>query len=137
MQAESFTGGCLCGAVRYQAAGAATNLCFCHCTSCRRAIGAPMVPWGTFAVERLVITRGRLMQYHSSPNVTRGFCAECGSSLTYQHDDRNSEIDVTLSTLDDPVALVPDAHIWVEDKPSWVVIADGRPQFARSRAGES
>ena len=77
------------------------------------------------------------MQYHSSPNVTRGFCAECGSSLTYQHDDRNSEIDVTLSTLDDSAALVPDAHIWVEDKPSWVVIADGRPQFARSRTGES
>lgn len=133
MNAISYAGGCLCGRVRYQAAGRAANLCFCHCESCRRAIGAPMVPWGTFAADDFSIVRGQLAQFRSSPQVTRGFCADCGTSLTYRHDARSGEIDVTLSSLDDPGALVPEIHIWVEDKPPWVMIDDGRPQFAQTR----
>src|ERR1700676_1606109 len=109
--AISYVGGCFWGRVRYQASGEVTNLCFCHCASCRRAIGAPMVPWGTFAAANLAIVRGRLALYRSSPKVTRGFCADCGTSLTYRHDERGGEIDLTLSTLDDPLALVPEVHI--------------------------
>ncbi len=137
MEVISYAGGCICGRVRYRAAGEATNLCFCHCTSCRRAIGAPMVPWGTFAVDDFAIVRGRLAQFRSSPKVTRGFCADCGTSLTYRHDERGGEIDLTLSSLDDPGALVPEIHIWVEDKLPWVSIDDDRPQFAQSRVGAS
>lgn len=130
MPAMSYSGGCLCGRVRYQARGEASNLCFCHCESCRRAAGVPMVPWGTFAAQNFSIMQGRLAEYRSSPAVTRGFCADCGTTLTYRNDARGGEIDVTLSSLDDPEALTPQMHIWVEDKPSWVIIADGRPQFA-------
>jgi hypothetical protein len=131
-----YEGGCLCGRVRYRAGGEATNLCFCHCTSCRRATGALMVPWGTFAAAKFAIVQGALAEYSSSPRVTRGFCAACGTSLTYRHEDRGGEIDVTLASLDEPGALVPQLHIWVEDKPPWVVIEDGRPQYAKSLVGE-
>jgi hypothetical protein len=93
-----------------------------------------MVPWGTFAAERFRIVRGRLAEYRSSPPVRRGFCGHCGTTLTYCHEQRIDEIDVTLASLDDPGALTPEAHIWVEDKLPWVVIADGCPQFARTRA---
>jgi hypothetical protein len=137
MHTMSYAGGCLCGAVRYEARGEVTNLCFCHCSSCRRATGAPMVPWGTFAAPNLSILRGRLAQYRSSPKVTRGFCAQCGTSLSYRHDDRGGEIDVTLSSLDDAGALAPQVHIWVEDKLPWVAIADGRAQFAQSLVNET
>ena len=137
MHAMSYAGGCLCGAVRYEARGEVTNLCFCHCSSCRRATGAPMVPWGTVAAPNLSILRGRLAQYRSSPKVTRGFCAQCGTSLSYRHDDRGGEIDVTLSSLDDAGALAPQVHIWVEDKLPWVAIADGRAQFAQSLVNEA
>jgi hypothetical protein len=130
---NGYNGGCLCGRVRYQASGEGTNPCFCHCTSCRRAIGAPMVPWVTFAARSFTMVQGQLAQYHSSPGVTRGFCAACGTSMTYRRDDRSDEIDVTVSSLDDPAALVPETHIWVEDKLPWVAIADGRAQFARSQ----
>jgi hypothetical protein len=132
MNAMSHAGGCLCGQVRYDARGEAANLCFCHCTSCRRSIGAPMVPWGTFAAADFSIVRGRLAEHHSSPQVTRGFCAACGTSLTYRHDERGGEIDVTLCSLDEPTALVPAVHIWVEDKLPWLSIDDGRPQLART-----
>src|SRR2546429_4623035 len=81
-------GGCLCGGVRYQVSGAVSNPCFCHCASCRKAAGAPMVPWGTFARASLRLSRGALAEYRSSPGVTRGFCAVCGTSLTYHNEAR-------------------------------------------------
>lgn len=96
-----------------------------------------MVPWGTFSAANFSIVRGRLAEYRSSPKVTRGFCAECGTSLSYRHDDRSGEIDVTLLTLDAPGVLAPEVHIWVEDKLPWVVIADGRAQFARFRLSDT
>jgi hypothetical protein len=76
--------------------------------------------------------RGALAEHRSSDCIMRGFCSDCGSSLTYQDGNRAGEIDVTLSSLDDPGALVPQIHIWVEDKLPWMVIADGRPQFAQA-----
>ena len=127
---QLYVGGCLCGAVRYEARGTASNLCYCHCNSCRRAAGAPLVPWATFARSAFRVTRGALAQYHSSPPVTRGFCAACGTSLTYAHAARPAEIDVTLATLDEPALLAPEAHVWVADKLPWVTISDGLPRYA-------
>jgi hypothetical protein len=129
-----YTGGCMCGAVRYQLTGAGTNLCYCHCASCRRAAGAPAVPWGTFARDAFSVTRGHLAEYRSAPPVLRGFCAQCGTSLTYRHERRAAEIDVTLASLDDPGALAPTMHVWVSDKLPWVSIGDGLPQFQREPA---
>lgn len=131
----AYTGGCLCGAVRYRVDGTVDKLCYCHCESCRRGAGAPMVAWGCFAQQRFVVTRGRLAEYRSSATVLRGFCANCGTSITYRNDKRPGEIDVTLATLDDPTAVEPAAHIGMDDKLSWVGIDDGRPQFRRSLSG--
>lgn len=131
MNEARYSGGCLCGAVRYELTGAGTNLCYCHCTSCRRAAGAPAVPWGTFARSAFSLSRGRIAEYRSSPQVARGFCPECGTSLTYRHERRAAEIDVTLASLDDPRALVPQMHLWVSDKLPWMSIGDGLPQFER------
>ena len=129
MSATCYLGGCLCGGVRYQVSGPVRNLCFCHCASCRRASGAPMVPWGTFVRENFRLSRGSLTEYRSSPAVTRGFCPACGTSLTYRHEARARDIDVTLATLDDPTLLAPQVHVWVGDKLPWVSINDGLPQF--------
>ena len=129
MSATGYLGGCLCGGVRYQVSGPVSNLCFCHCASCRRASGAPMVPWGTFVRENFRLTRGSLSEYRSSAAVTRGFCPACGTSLTYRNDARAHDIDVTLATLDDPTLLAPQVHVWVGDKLPWVSINDGLPQF--------
>src|SRR6202049_4955626 len=102
-----YLGGCLCGGVRYRVSGTVSHLGFCHCASGRRATGAPMVAWGTFVRESFRLTRGSLTEYRSSPAVTRGFCAACGTSLTYRNDARAAEIDVTLATLDEPTLLAP------------------------------
>lgn len=123
------TGGCFCGSIRYAVDGAPLFLCICHCASCRRATGAPAVPWGTFLESGFRITQGEIARHESSPGVTRGFCNRCGTALTYTQTRRPGEIDVTLATLDDPEAYPPTLHIWVQDKLSWTSIADHLPQW--------
>jgi hypothetical protein len=131
----AYTGGCLCGAVRYRAVGPARNLCYCHCESCRRAAGSPGVPWGTFERSGFTLLRGALAEFRSSAPVVRGFCAACGSSLTYCNEKRPTEIDVTLGTLDEPGLLAPQMHLWVADKLPWVHVGDGLPQWPHWAGG--
>lgn len=135
MPPSVYVGGCLCGGVRYEITGSVSNPCFCHCASCRRATGAPMVPWGTFAREAMRVMRGRLSEYQSSAHVWRGFCARCGTSLTYRHEARPADIDVTLATLDDPTLLAPLMHVWVKHQLPWVAIGDDLPRHEESISG--
>jgi hypothetical protein len=135
MGEATYAGGCLCGAVRYRASGPARNLCYCHCDSCRRAAGSPSVPWATFERAQFALSRGALAEFRSSAQVVRGFCAACGSSLTYRNEKRPTEIDVTLGTLDEPQLLAPQMHVWVADKLPWVQIADGLPQWPQGAGG--
>ena len=106
------------------------DACFCHCTSCRRAAGAPFVAWGTVDEADFRIAAGRLAVVRSSHPVERGFCSACGTSLTYRNAQRPGEIDLTLATLDAPAAFEPRMHIWVQDKLPWVRIADDLPRYA-------
>ena len=92
-----------------------------------------MVAWGTFESGAFSVSRGSLTMYRSSADVVRGHCAMCGTSLTYQHDRRAAEIDITLSTLDEPNAFVPECHIWVQDKLPWLKLEDGLPQYSAFR----
>jgi hypothetical protein len=132
----TLNGGCLCGAVRYQCATAIYPAAYCHCTSCRRAAGAHAVAWFTVPGSSLVFTRGQPAIYRSSQPVQRGFCARCGTQLTYRHDDSSGEVDITIGSLDEPDRVAPAAHIWMQDAPSWDRPADGLPchPATRSRA---
>jgi hypothetical protein len=130
-------GRCLCGSVRYRASGSWRNLCNCHCTSCRRAAGAPFVAWGTVDLDQLEFIAGRPALVRSSKNVQRGFCGVCGTTLTYAHAARAKELDVTLASLEDPSSLAPRAHIWVQDKLPWIRIDDGLAQFATTLGSDA
>lgn len=129
---ETYKGSCFCGDIRFEVAGPAKFACFCHCESCRRAAGGVYVAWATFARDSFVVTRGNMVEHHSTTPVTRGLCANCGTSLTYEHAARGGEIDVTLTSFDDPAGFSPAAHIWMEDRLPWVIIGDGLPQYART-----
>ena len=93
-----------------------------------------MVPWATFLKRNFAVVEGVMELIDSSPGVTRGHCRKCGTSIAYQHVARPAEIDLTLSSLGDPVDLKPTAHIWVEDKIPWLVLDDGLPQCAKATA---
>lgn len=127
-ETPSLEGGCLCGAVRYRLAGPIRETVHCHCTLCRRASGAPVVTWVTVAPNDFVLTRGRPAKYRSTPHGERGFCAACGSPVTFDALDLPDELDVTAGTLDDPEAVRPERHTWTPSRISWMVMADGLPE---------
>ncbi|MDP1906963.1 MAG: GFA family protein, partial [Hyphomicrobium sp.] len=52
------TGGCHCGAIRYQAEGDVLTHALCHCTDCRRHAGAPMVGWTMYPQAAVAVTKG-------------------------------------------------------------------------------
>ena len=97
------TGGCHCGALRYQADGEALTHALCHCTDCRRHAGAPMVGWTMYPQHAVKVTKGTPKVYLSSEHGRRHFCPDCGTGLFYT----NAEmlpgiIDIQSATYDDP-----------------------------------
>ena len=107
---------------------------FCHCRSCRRAAGAPLMAWAAFQCAEFAITAGVSTAYESSPGVVRTFCGRCGTSLTLADDRFPNEIYVSLGSFDDPEQLPPEFHIWRSHRISWLETSDGLPRYLRFRA---
>jgi hypothetical protein len=126
----SFEGGCLCGAVRYRLRGEPVGVSLCHCPSCRRSAGAPVVAWAMFPRESLEVVRGKPAAFASSPGVERTFCGTCGTPLIYRGESLPTLLDVTVASLDDPAALPPRVHIWESTRIPWLSLADGLPRHA-------
>jgi hypothetical protein len=126
------SGGCHCGAVRYEVEGDALTHALCHCSDCRRHAGAPMVGWTMYPASALTVTRGLPKVYASSTHGRRHFCADCGTGLFYCNADALPGIvDVQSATNDDPDAVPARAHIQVAERISWMEGAHELPQFPR------
>jgi hypothetical protein len=120
------SGRCYCGAIVFRVEGLVSAPCICHCDSCRRATGAPFVAWGTVDSSRFHIERGALRRVQRLAGIERGFCADCGTSLTYQKSPET--IDFVLTALSDSGRWPPVMHIWMQDKLPWIVLADELPR---------
>ena len=127
----TWTGGCLCGAVRYEAKSEPI-VCHCHCGRCRRSSGAAFVTWLNFPHEGFRWTKNEPAYFASSAQVRRGFCAQCGSSVSFH---RAQHVSVSLGSLDRPGDVEPTVHIWCERQLPWLVVNDGLPQEARFGPG--
>ncbi|MBL0115465.1 MAG: GFA family protein [Sphingomonadales bacterium] len=126
------TGGCHCGAIRYEVNGTPRHVALCHCQDCRRNAGAPMVSWAAFAEGELNLLGGAPKVFNSSGTAMRSFCPDCGTGLFY----RNAEylpgiVDIQSATLDDPDALPAGAHIQTAERLKWMETAHGLPAFER------
>jgi hypothetical protein len=126
-------GGCLCGAVRYCVDGAPEASGICHCATCRKTASAPSLPFVVFRADQFAITRGKPVEFRSSPSVTRSFCGTCGSPLTYRTAEHADRIDIMTCSLDDPQAIPPTFHVWVGDKVEWERLADELPSYPTTR----
>ena len=116
---DSLTGGCLCGAVRYEASGAPLNVRVCHCRLCQKATGQAFFARAMYPVERVSIT-GDTRRFASSEHVERLFCPVCGSGVFAQRASRRDLIAITLGSLDDPGALKLEVQIWTSSRIGWV-----------------
>lgn len=128
------TGGCYCGAIRYEASGALIHRAICHCTVCRRTTGAPCVAWFTVRLDSFSLRSGEPASFRSSQPGTRSFCATCGTQLTFVDDDLGAEIDITTASLDDPALVPPEAHIFTASAIPWLVLDDHLPRYWAGRS---
>ena len=137
--ARALEGGCSCGAVRYSVQGEVLSHVICRCGSCRRVTGALQVPWFTVRRGRLQLLGGEALRRESSPGIWRSHCAACGTTLFYEDcrpgaQEPSDSIDITTASLDDPAALLPDAHIWGDDDAPWMRRAHALPVFRHWRS---
>lgn len=113
----SITGGCQCGAVRYRIEGALGRASICHCRMCQKAFGGPFGPLVSARIAELAWTRGERKRFASSNKVERGFCADCGTPLTFEYSDK--WIDVSIGSLDDPSLAVPTVQLEAGSRMAW------------------
>jgi hypothetical protein len=128
-------GRCFCGAVKITTSAAPFQVSWCHCRDCRRQTGAPAVVWAGFLAGEVAF-QGTPRRRQSSEHVVRSFCAECGTPLTYEHDELAGEIYIHAGLFDEADRLVPDRHAYVTSKLFWVHLEDGLSTFeevSRSR----
>lgn len=129
---RTVTGGCMCGAVRYEAGGEPFQVALCHCESCRRHNGAPVAALAGYLAGQVRFEGEERGLYASSPGVGRGFCRKCGTPLTWEGDggeELGMIVELHLSTLDDPEALVPTGHAFYPERISWFDVADSLPRY--------
>ena len=123
MPQSDLTGGCQCGAVRFSAKrlGRAT---ICHCRMCQKAVGNYFAPFVAFEVGGVTWTRGNRKLYRSSNHVSRAFCADCGTPLTYEAPDG---VALTIAAFDDPAEIAPRIQWGIEAKLPYVDAIPGLP----------
>ena len=121
MVEKSFTGGCLCGGIRFTALGPANNPHTCSCKSCQRHTGALTAAWVEFPSASVTWTGpgGAPATWRSSDVSSRAFCPRCGSSLGAIDD--ASTIGLLVGTFDDSHAreLKPEDHAFADGRPIW------------------
>ena len=111
------TGGCQCGAVRFQVRGELKDASICHCRMCQKAFGAYYAPLVSTRGANLSWTRGRPKTFRSSNYATRGFCVDCGTPLTFEAPDG---IALAAGAFDDPAGLPPHVQFGIENKIDFV-----------------
>lgn len=128
------TGGCLCGAVRYETASPPLAMGCCHCRSCQQATGSAYMPWMLMKADDVNVT-GDYKEYESLGDsgqpVYRAFCSNCGSRVFFRGDVMPGLRTISASSLDNPALFKPQMHLWTNDAQPWDLISDGCPQFPK------
>ena len=130
----TWTGGCLCGAVRFSTDTEPSRLVHCHCGMCRKHGGGAMATFMTFPTEAVTWLGEARTRYPSSEGVHRAFCPNCGSSLTYE---REGRLAIMVGVMDHPERINPgddsrggrDCHVYVHSQLPWLRIDDELPRL--------
>ena len=127
-----YTGGCLCGAVRYEATGAPRYAGHCYCADCRKASGSGFIPFMGFAAEEIAIT-GATLQFRSPAfsgrEAVRNSCPACGGLVFGGEVGKDKMHTVYAGSLDNPALFQPAIAVFVRDRPAWAVVPEGLPTF--------
>ncbi len=120
-------GHCLCGAVRFEIDLPPESCVTCHCESCRRQCSAPMTVYIGVLDDRWRWTGILPKIYQSSPGVERSFCADCGSPISFRSQRMSAVMHFYVASMEDPEHFSPTLHVAIEEKLSWLKLADSLP----------
>lgn len=133
MVALPLTGGCQCGALRYEITLAPLMVYNCHCTNCQKiGGGAFSTPLAVLEPAlRFVAGEPSLLEWTSDAGNTRfgWFCGPCGCRIAHGQRPSNGVLSVRSGTLDDTRWLAPVADIWTRSAQPWVVLPEGRLRY--------
>ena len=127
-----WTGGCLCGGVRWRSTAPPVFQFNCHCIDCRKSTGAAMLPLMFFPAQALRID-GPLVSFASrggsGGRIRRDFCGRCGAQVTAHVDMVPALQSIRAGTLDDISRYVPKANAFLAHAPGWMPIDASLPGF--------
>ncbi len=135
---DTFHASCMCGAVTIET-GHPDSVFHCHCESCRRSTGQPLVTFASFGADQVAFSGTERKTYNSSAGVCRTFCPDCGTPLAWEGYSRSQgkdlvELYIGLFAARD--RMIPDHHVFYEERVPWFDVADGLPRYKGvSRSG--
>jgi hypothetical protein len=119
----SFTGGCLCGAIRYTVNAPIAELRACHCLDCQKTSGSGGSVNAVVQRKDFEVVNGSPKRYAakaaSGRTLFRHFCGDCGSPLYSQRESSPERIVVRAGTFDDSSAMKITANIWTRTARPW------------------
>ena len=127
-----YSGGCLCGALRYEARAEPLNMGHCYCGDCRKASGSGFIPFMGFAAPALTIsgpTRQTVTPSARGTPSTRNFCAKCSSLVFGGVQGTSDSFTIYAGSLDDPAGFKPQIAIFTAGRPDWAAIPAGLTVF--------
>ena len=129
------SGGCLCGAVRYELQSEPYDCGWCHCRTCQLNSGAPAMVFATVPAGDLVWTKGggKVRSVASSSFGHREFCSDCGTPFLMKVDHQPETVDFSVATLDKPEAIEPTFHIFYGSRIGWFHPGDDLPRHEKFR----
>lgn len=119
MTAETHRASCQCGAVRAEMTGAPRFVANCHCSACRKATGAAFSTWIGFSDDKVAWPGDAPSFYASSQGVRRGYCAKCGTPLTYASDKWPGETHFLIGVMERPNDYIPTGEVFSGEALSW------------------
>jgi hypothetical protein len=133
-----FSGGCLCGALRYEAEGAPNYMGHCYCEDCRKASGSGFIPFIGFPASTVRVSGDSLKFRSKAANgnvAVRNSCPVCGSLVFGGDVGKDTSLHIYAGTLDDASLFHPTIAIFTRGRPDWAVIPSGLKIFERSPQG--
>jgi hypothetical protein len=127
-----YSGGCLCGALRYEARGEPTCQGYCFCGDCRKASGSGFIPFLIFASGSIHIsgeTRRSIAKSLRGGDAVRNHCATCAGLVFGGIFGTDTEHSIYAGSLDEPALFHPTIALFVRDKPDWVPLPEGLTVF--------
>ena len=126
------SGGCLCGAVRYECDEPPIVGAYCYCSDCRKSSGGAMATLIAVPRDAFRLTKGELRYFESvadrGSGTERGFCVNCGSPIHVKNGTR-ATVGIAVGSLDDPNLFSPGVCLYVASAPSWAHIPANLPRF--------